>query len=206
MIHDLDAGYNAYVTYLAIKSHFSSSYDFFKYNGKIRSKKESFYKRRDKFFFAKLEKKYKKEERINYIVANFISGNEWIGNMFSSEGERNYTNWKKKQESLSYIYKEELSDLFSATIENGKQLNDLLIVKDHEHPPLLRAALQESISIEVMIILDDILNFMKHWNKELDDIIWVDYFKRCSNYKPFFTVDNKSYQQITKNLIKSIDI
>ena len=49
---DIYQGYNAYITYLAIKQHFTSpEYDFIKYNGKVRASKDSFLKRRDKFFF-----------------------------------------------------------------------------------------------------------------------------------------------------------
>ena len=43
-------GYDAYCLYLAINNHFhSDSYDFFKYNGKVSAKLESFMKRKDKY-------------------------------------------------------------------------------------------------------------------------------------------------------------
>ena len=83
-------GYKAYKTYLAIKQHFTTDYNFHKYNGKIRASEESFYKRRDRFFFRKLEKKYSKEELIMYFVSNFAkSTSKWIGNLLSQDSEKN---------------------------------------------------------------------------------------------------------------------
>ena len=48
-------GYDAYTLYLGIKLHFhSDSYDFVKYNGKVKSDINSFLKRKDKYHFGKL--------------------------------------------------------------------------------------------------------------------------------------------------------
>ena len=58
-------GADAYRTYLAIRNHFKTDYDFFKYNGKMKVSNDSFLKRRDKFFFAKLERKYRKNEKLH---------------------------------------------------------------------------------------------------------------------------------------------
>ena len=55
-------GFNAYKLYLAVKNHFTTNYDFFKYNGKVNAKEDSFLKRRDKFFFAKLQRKYNNDQ------------------------------------------------------------------------------------------------------------------------------------------------
>ena len=42
-------GFAAYVTFLAIKQHFTvDSYDFFKYNGKVNAKYDSFVTKNDK--------------------------------------------------------------------------------------------------------------------------------------------------------------
>ena len=52
-------GFDAYCLYLAVNNHFhTDSYDFFKYNGKVSAKLESFLKRKDKYHFAKLSRKY----------------------------------------------------------------------------------------------------------------------------------------------------
>ena len=63
-----------YLMYCALKAHFSNSdYDYFKYGGKTRISRKSFFKRKDRFFFVKLSTKYEKYADIrNYLVSNFI--------------------------------------------------------------------------------------------------------------------------------------
>ena len=97
---------DAYRQYLALKNHFTKdSYDYHKYCGKSRATVQSFYKRKDRFWF----------ERIEFFVSNFITCTDpsklWIGEMIR-EGEERYEQWKKRNQSLSYIFKEETQSLF----------------------------------------------------------------------------------------------
>ena len=48
-----------YLTYCAMKAHFGKGdYDFIKYDGKTKVSRESFWKRKDRYFFVKVSKKY----------------------------------------------------------------------------------------------------------------------------------------------------
>ena len=68
-------GYNAYKTYVALKNHFTSdSYDYFKYKGRVRVKEESFLKRKDKFYFEKIEKKYLTFEKQRDLFNEGVEG------------------------------------------------------------------------------------------------------------------------------------
>ena len=88
ILFEADLGYEgieAYKTYLAIKNHFKTSYDYFKYNGRVKVTNESFLKRRDKYFFAKLERRYKKNELVYFFVANFMKDEGmWSGSLHTS--------------------------------------------------------------------------------------------------------------------------
>ena len=90
-------GYNAYKTYIALKNHFrSDGYDYFKHRGKTRLKEQSFLKRKDKFFFEKLENKYK-EDLVDFFVCNLVTDqNSWIGTMVGDKAERTFNEWKKR--------------------------------------------------------------------------------------------------------------
>ena len=56
--------YDAYVKYLAMKSHFTDKkYDYIKYNGKVKAWRTTFETRRDKYFFYKLSKQKNPEEQ-----------------------------------------------------------------------------------------------------------------------------------------------
>jgi hypothetical protein len=68
-------GYEAYTIFNSLKLHFTQeSYDYFQYQGKTRSSIEAFERRKDKYFFYKLSRKWidKKEYEL-FLVANLIA-------------------------------------------------------------------------------------------------------------------------------------
>ena len=115
--------FQVYIEYLALKSHFSNEkYDYFKYNKKVRASVASFNKRSDKYWFEKSSRKYNDKEIVNFLVSNFVAAdntsNLWIGEIINS-GERTYQEWMKRQQSLTYLFKEQSTELFSqAKLEN----------------------------------------------------------------------------------------
>ena len=60
----IEKGFKAYQRYLAIKAHFTTdSYDILKHKGKVRASVSSFKTRNDRYYFARVEKKYSKKVR-----------------------------------------------------------------------------------------------------------------------------------------------
>ena len=107
---------DAYRQYLALKNHFTKdTYDYHKYCGKSRATVQSFYKRKDRFWFERIARQKTEQEVIEFFVSNFITCTDpsklWIGEMIR-EGEERYEQWKKRNQSLSYIFKEETQSLF----------------------------------------------------------------------------------------------
>ena len=192
---NISEGINAYKTYLAIKQHFTSNYDYQKYNGKVKATEESFLKRRDRFFFKKLEKKYSKQELEMYFVSNFInSTSKWIGNLLSQDSEKVFLDYKKNQQSLTYTFKNQIQFLKETQLKNK-----LFEVKDG-HPELFKYYLQGKVGLQTILILNDELNFISYWNNNMNDIVWENEYKKISNYKSFFEYD----KQLFKNLIKEV--
>ena len=108
-----------------MKSHFTNrKYDFFKYGGKSRATITSFNKRKDKYWFEKTSRKYTDQQILDFLLSNFLSTdnpqNLWIGEIINS-GERNYAEWMRRQQSLTYLFKEQLNELLSS-----KNLNEVL--------------------------------------------------------------------------------
>lgn len=202
IMYDVNEGFDAYKTYLALKQHFTSDYDYFKYNGKVRAKSESFLKRNDKFFFRKLQKKYSKDELVEFFVSNFIvGGNNWIGNLISKESEDNYANWRKSSESITYNFHNDLRWLSDYCSKNDISANDLIVVNRNDHPILLKLFLQNKITTETVIILDSVLGFVRYWNAKIDDIIWDEKRKLLNNYKSFVRYDIDKCKQLTKETL-----
>ncbi len=126
--------FETYQTYLSMKSHFTNrKYDFFKYGGKSRATMASFNKRKDKYWFEKTSRKYSDEEVLNFLLANFISTenpqNLWIGEIINS-GERNYSQWMKRKQSLTYLFKEQSNELL---LDNNLNEPDKSFHMDYHH-------------------------------------------------------------------------
>jgi len=181
--------YEAYVKYLALKSHFSDkNYDFFKYNGKVRAWRTTFETRKDKYFFYKLSKQ---KEPIDFMLANFISNDDfYIGDIREDKANETYMEYKKRMQSLSYVFKSDLSKM-------KEDFNENIIVPKNEHPYLLRLYMRKDICIETLTLIDRCVKMFTYWDKELaDDIMWPDIKMKATKYSPFLNVDINKYREI----------
>jgi len=195
-----NSGFAAYALWNALKLHFTSeSYDYFKYNGKTNVSKQTFTTNKSKYQFYKLSRKYDLDELKNFYVANFIQGKgDWVGDLLQ-DGDENYTKWQKTQQSLTYTFENDIIVLLDK-VENP---NDLLVVRNNQFPKLMQYATQGDISLETLIILDDLMNFFPMWEKEIyDDIVWPNFKTKCVKYKPFLHYDKDKFKQILKEKIK----
>jgi len=191
---------NCYKTYLALKNHFTKpKYDYLRYNGKVKASLQAFYKRKDRMWFEKMSRQKTDEEIVSFFVANFVLCNDpeslWIGEIIN-EGEQRFSLWKKRTQSLSYVFKEEIEKLFS---ENS--IEDLFTIKNGSHPRLLKIFLQGNLSLETMVILDSIFGYRKNFDKKLDDPIWKFVSMRITKYSPFIHIDVFKYKKILKEIV-----
>ena len=95
--------FDAYKQYLSLKNHFTKEkYDYHKYCGKSRATVQSFYKRKDRFWFEKLARNKDDKEVVEFFVSNFITCTDpsklWIGEMMR-EGEGRYTCMEERKSS-----------------------------------------------------------------------------------------------------------
>ena len=191
--------YDAYRTYLAMKNHFTKDkYDYHKYRGKVRATNQAFYKRKDRFWFEKFARQKDDKEIEEFFVSNFIystdPGTMWIGEMIK-EGENRYIDWKRKIESLSYIFKEEVNSLFEENTVN--EVFDC----SKGHPPLLKSYLGGNTSLETLVICDRILEYRKDFDQKLTDPVWETVSRKIKKYSPFLNIDVFRYRKILKEVI-----
>ena len=184
--------FDSYRLYQSLKLHFETdSYDAVKYNFKTSATPQSFFKRRDKFFFAKVGKKVSnQQELVNFYVANFINEVAWVGEMVNEEGERNYAQYKKIHESLSYNFKNDINNLDGS-------LDDLLTAVNGEHPPIIKRYLQGDILLESVAILNKMTGFMNRANKQITEtLLWPDVYRKVTKYQSFVNPDVKKCKKI----------
>jgi hypothetical protein len=186
----MTSAFEAYVMFNALKQHFTSSYDYFKYNGKIRANKERFDSDKTRFFFEKLAKK---KDCLGLIVSNFISRGTklWIRDLLDDKSDEIYLQWKAKQESLSYNFKNELDALDDDFDSNIKFNPD-----ETDCPKIVKLFYDRQISIETLIILNDFCNFFPYLNKKIIDPYWKSIYIMCEKYKPFLHYDKDKFKQI----------
>ena len=186
----LQSPYEAYQLYVAIKNHFQTTYDYFRYNGKVKVQFTAFEVRKDKYFFAKMQKH---ADPLGLLVAHFVDNPDaWIGDIVSFDTSQElYLKWKKRQSSISYIYEEDLKKL-------SQDLDDSLKVVNGQHPKLLKLLLGTTIYPETVILLNSQINFFPYWEKEImDPAIWPVQYNKLQKYKPFVQYDKQKIKKIT---------
>jgi hypothetical protein len=191
--------FEVYQSYLSLKSHFSNpKYDFFKYNKKVRATLTSFNKRSDKYWFEKTSRKYPDKEIVDFLVSNFVATdnpqNIWIGEIINS-GERTYVEWMKRQQSLTYLFKEQSEELLSET-----KLEDAFNCSKG-HPPILKKFLGGKIGIETLVIYDIIFLFGNVFDTKLMDPVWETVSLKIRKYKPFLNINVSDYKQLLREIV-----
>jgi hypothetical protein len=191
--------FETYQHYLSLKNHFTNpKYDFFKYGAKTRASVTSFNKRKDKYWFEKTSRKYDDKEVVNFLVSNFVSAdnpqNLWIGEIINS-GERTYAEWMRRQQSLTYLFKEQSNELLS---EN--KLEDVFNCSKG-HPIILKKFLSGQLSLETLTIYEKIFGFSKTFDKKLDDPVWETVSLKIKKYTPFINTDIFQFKKILRDII-----
>ena len=191
--------FETYQAYLGMKSHFTNpKYDFFKYGGKSRATMASFNKRKDKYWFEKTSRKYSDQEVIDFLLSNFVNAtnpqNLWIGEIINS-GERTYAEWKMRQQSLTYMFKEQSENLL---LENDLEK---VFSCSKGHPPVLKKYLGGEISLETLSILERIFSFQKNFDKKLTDPVWETVSMKLKKYLPFLNINVFQFKKILRGIV-----
>ena len=191
--------FDAYKTYLALKNHFGkSTYDYFKYAGKSRASVASFEKRKDKYWFERISRQRDDNEIKEFFVANLVEADDsssvWIGNVIR-DGDTCYKEWQRRQQSLSYIFKEQSQEMLSSS--NLEQLFDC----SRQHPPVLKMFLSGKICIETLVIWDKIFLFRNNFDKKLLDPVWELMSLKIQKYSPFLNIDVEDYKKVLRNIV-----
>ena len=196
-------GLEAYTSYLAVRNHFKSNYDYFKYNGKIKVNEDKFRTRRDHYQFEKLARIYDREKFIQYLVANFIQDEDYILGMSQGRAMMNHKKWQKNIESFNYQFKEDIQTLR----EYHSQFDSLFITgADGEvHPFAFKLYLREKININTLVVLNKLINYSGVWSKQ-ENTMLNDFLFVLNKYTPFMysyvSVDETKCKQTILEVFK----
>jgi hypothetical protein len=197
-------GFDAWNICTAIKVHFSgSSYDAFKFNFKIgRLTRANFESQKGKYFFDKVSRKYpKRNDLINFFLANYLSDRKWVGSM----SDEALVQYEAKMQRIEYTFKTDIAKLKDHCDSIGCSFDDMFQIPENQSMPIIIQMFQNgSISFDTLTVLDIVLNFSKSLNKKVSDPLGVadQIFNTIIGYKPF--IINGKY--ISKEKIKEIVI
>ena len=182
--------FEAYRYYQSLKLHFEQeSYDAPKYNYKTSAKPQTFWKRKDKYFFAKIGKMFDTPpELINYYAAHFVADNNWVGDMLGND--QIYRDWQKRTEALGYNFQQ---DLEKVNVESFDHLFEL----GNQYPKVVEAYLSNDINIESVAILNKLTSFMSRADKTVSDpILWPDVSRKIRKYSLLMNVNTDKMKKI----------
>ena len=187
--------FECYKLYLSLKRHFTSSYDYFYYQGKISASEKSFESRNDRYFFQKMAKH---RDPLGLMVANFLhTPKMWIKELaYSETAEKTYMAWLKNQQSLTRVFTQDLKKLLVPFGDNFKH-------EMNEHPPLLNQYLQEEISFETLSILLMTTKWINKWDENLPDPIWQDVSTKIRKHYGFMSVDEQKFMKLVVDAFRS---
>jgi ATP sulfurylase len=110
----------------------------------------------------------------------------------------NYKKWQKVIESMTYTFKEDVGVIN----EYEENFNNVFKMIDNKHPILFRLYSRGKLSIETMVILDDLVNYSDKW-KQYNDIIMDEFVTMMMKYRPFLinrvNIDKSKYKKIVLN-------
>ena len=182
-------GYDTYKLYLAMQRHFSTSYDFHKYNGKVNASIEAYQKRNDMFSFEKLSKIVPQDELVNFFLCHFLDNPKcWIRNM----SKASYEKYKAKHKNFPTTFREELQYLSQHKPADLMATNDI--------PLIHRLCMEKKVSMETLIAMDKFFPFIDKHNDEVNvPFAWPDHIAMLKNYRPFFV---EHVTEIHKDVMK----
>jgi len=193
-------GYGAYVVFVTVRTHFRSpTFDMFKYH-KVNAFKRTYEKRSDRWFFEKVAKDYNERDLADFFIANRLEDRNYITELLEDDAIDNFTKYKARRQSLSYIYTQNLDKAFS----HG--LNKPFEIVEGEYPYIAGLYLRKSISPETMVILNDYIPFFDKFDKYLgtNDVIWSKIALKLRRYKPFLKYDREKFKAILKEKIDEV--
>lgn len=188
--------YEVYNQYIALKSHFTTQYDYIKYRGKLGLTVESFERRHDKPLFKRLSKH---KDPLNYIIANLLEDKTYLVDF----SEDVYLAYLKRRESLMYLFQRTLKQ------EMLVDFNSNFAIKDDGTCHLLHKYFMREISHEDIVILDTLTECLKYWadNTKKLDSLYEPFYKDCINkamkYRPFLRIDKDRFRQVVLKYYQS---
>lgn len=204
--HEVD-GFKAYRYYLAIKLHFTSEkFNVFENRGNVKGSREAFNARNDRYIFEKLARKIGNDrDIIQFFVSNFAYGNE-SAIYAGQEADDNLNEWNKRKQSITKIFIDDLASLLTYVEINKLPTSSIFDFNFNEYPAALKLWLGGKISIETLVIVNELDHIVEHWldNSSVQHI-WGSELLRIKKLTGFVKYDKEKLRKIFTHFVEEID-
>jgi hypothetical protein len=194
--------WDAYLLFNAVHLHFESDgYDAYKYNFKTSAKQKSFLQRKDRFFFAKLAKKYPdRQTLIDFLVANFTARGViklWAGDLLEPSADENYKAWLKKRDTMTYFFTDQVDKLALYCERKNLKFDDLFDRTEGSYPIVISLYMDHTIELETLVLLNLMVGFMSRI-RVTETIVWPQLNRTIRKYQPHLrqNIDLKKLRQV----------
>ena len=182
-------GFEVYKMYLALKNHFTKpNYDYHKYNGVVNVKETTYKRRRDRWHFEKIAKKYNRDSFI-FVLSNLVNNKDfWPGNAMNKDSDVVFKKWIKYTESGTKCFKDDMLIIKEFCDTQDKSFDSLFDCEQGRHPVIWQLLVKGLIQYPTFCILESGLGFSKALDKKLKyDPIWDEEslkLKKASGFCP----------------------
>jgi len=178
--------FEVYRLYLALKLHFTTKeYDITKTKGAVRASEKAFLKRKDLLSIRKIARDYTRKEAINFLVANFVSGDRW-GGIFDAQSKERYETWKARNANFAYTFEQDVAKIDYEMEKDN--IESPFFADNGKHPLVFRLYFGQMICLETLVILDKFYNYV---NIDNDDIFLQDISLLIKKYRPFTQISDR---------------
>lgn len=189
-----------YSKYLAIRKHFESDYDCWKYNMKVSHKfLNGLERKRDFYVCVGLYKKYKKIETIEkLLVLNLVKNNKcWLGNL----NHELLVEFDSFVQSSEYLFNQQIKNIF----KDGKYNERFNVSERYPQSYVYEMYERGLLKLEVLIILNMLTGFLDlAYEKNKEDFIFEPEYKNIIKFQKFLeswnVFNTLRYQKIIKSL------
>ena len=191
-------GYNLFKTYVALKNHFTiEDYDYIKYSGKVKTKEETFRKRKDFTLFYKLGEWLPESKSVSFLLAHFIELNSFtIHFVFENpiKSQRLFDRWKERTNNLLDVYEKDIRTI-ARSCESWK---DCIKQEESDYPLLFKLVMSNKISPETYSLLDDLFHQSNKQYNGLDmDVLFLSMNLKYRKYRTFLTPTIQDILRVT---------
>ena len=138
-------------------------------------------------------------------ISNFTEKDKnWIGNLLENDGRDIYLKYKKVKDNFKYHFRNDFVNILSDFNSKRISFDDGFVCNNGQHPRLLRLLIQRRASFQSFVVLDQVLSFIKNWNKQIEEkVVWPKIAHKVSKLKPFINYNITECKLIMKEVIKN---